>query len=243
MARFFFGLSLMGLVVLLAAGCAPRKPLPPAPAPPATQRPYTIDGQTYYPIPSSESYTEEGVASWYGRPFHGRRTASGEIYDMYALTAAHRILPMGTQVRVTNLLNHKSCLVRITDRGPFVQGRVIDLSYAAAKKVALLGSGTAPVRLEAVGQPVEYGQAPPVFELGPLTIQVGSFTDRTNAARLASRLDRRYGPGQARISVFEGGQTFYRVRVFACSSQEEAKAKLKALERDGFGLGIIVALD
>jgi len=243
LVRVFFYLSLLGLMILIAAGCAPKKAPLPGPAPPATQRPYTIEGKTYYPIPSSEGFTEEGVASWYGRPFHGRQAASGETYDMYALTAAHRVLPMGTQVRVTNLRNKSSCLVRINDRGPFARDRIIDLSYRAAKKLGMVEAGTVPVRLEAVGQPVEYGQARPTFALGPLTIQVGSFADRANAERLAARLDRHYGPGQARISVFKGSRTLYRVRVFACPARHEAQARLKTLERDGFGLGIIVALD
>ena len=243
LARVFLCLGLWVLVILIAAGCAPKKAPLPGPAPPATQRPYTIEGKNYYPIPSSEGFTEEGVASWYGRPFHGRRTASGETYDMYAMTAAHRVLPMGTQVRVTNLRNKSSCMVRINDRGPFVGNRVIDLSYKAAKKLGMVEAGTVPVRVEAVGQPVEYGQARPTFALGPLTIQVGSFTKRANAERLAARLDRSYGPGQARVSVYEGERTFYRVRVFTCPSRQEAQARLKTLEKDGFGLGFIVALD
>jgi rare lipoprotein A len=99
----------------------------------------------------SRPYTQEGVASWYGKKFHGRRTASGERYDMHELTAAHRTLPFGTRVRVTNLDNGRKVVVRINDRGPFIKGRVIDLSYAAARQVGMVNAGVARVRLEVVG--------------------------------------------------------------------------------------------
>ncbi len=105
-----------------------------------------------YPI-STLSRSEVGIASWYGQEFHGNRTANGELYDMNGLTAAHRVLPMGTRVRVTNLLNRKSVLVRINDRGPAIQGRLIDVSMAAAKTIGMWGPGLAPVRLEIVSKP------------------------------------------------------------------------------------------
>jgi rare lipoprotein A len=98
-------------------------------------------------------YVEIGIASWYGPGFHGRRTASGEIYNMYAYTAAHKTLPLGTYVRVINLENGKSVVVRINDRGPFKKGRIIDLSYAAAKKIGMIEKGTARVRLEILSKP------------------------------------------------------------------------------------------
>ncbi len=126
-------------VVVLGAGCASKKPpspgtLPPGTPPPlGTQRPYQINGVWYYPIPSAEGFREEGYASWYGRDFHGRATACGEPFDMYAMTAAHKILPIGTHVKVTDKRTGRSIIVRINDRGPFVAGRIIDLSYEAAR--------------------------------------------------------------------------------------------------------------
>jgi len=116
----------------------------------AGSKPYTIRGKTYYPLQSARGFVEEGIASWYGPGFHGKRTANGEIYDMHAMTAAHKILPLGTIVRVTNKNNGRSLVLRINDRGPFVDDRVIDLSRAAAEKLDILAKGTAPVRIVAM---------------------------------------------------------------------------------------------
>ncbi|MEA1867752.1 MAG: septal ring lytic transglycosylase RlpA family protein, partial [Thermodesulfobacteriota bacterium] len=104
---------------------------------PATQRPYEVNGHVYYPLPFAKGFVEEGYASWYGKKFHGRPTASSEPYNMYAITAAHRTLPMNTYVRVLNLANGREVVVRINDRGPFAKKRIIDLSYGAAGKVGL----------------------------------------------------------------------------------------------------------
>jgi rare lipoprotein A len=113
--------------------------------------PYLIDGQRYTPQNSSKGHVEEGIASWYGDDFHGKATANGECYNMYAFTAAHRTLPLPTVVRVTNMENNKSVVVKVNDRGPFARGRIIDLSYAAAQSIGMVGKGTAPVRIEAIG--------------------------------------------------------------------------------------------
>ncbi|PIZ31816.1 MAG: septal ring lytic transglycosylase RlpA family lipoprotein [Alphaproteobacteria bacterium CG_4_10_14_0_8_um_filter_53_9] len=115
--------------------------------------PYKVDGIKYEPIESSLGYEEKGIASWYGSDFHGKATANGECYNMYAFTAAHKTLPLPTTVRVTNLENDKSIVVKVNDRGPFVRGRIIDLSYAAAQSLGMVGGGTAPVLIEAVGGP------------------------------------------------------------------------------------------
>ena len=117
----------------------------------ATMRPYTINGKTYYPTSVNVGDIASGMASWYGPKFHGKKTSNGEIYNMNAMTAAHKTLPMNTIVKVTNLRNNRITQVRINDRGPFVAGRIIDLSKAAAGKIDMLGSGTAPVKLEVVG--------------------------------------------------------------------------------------------
>ncbi len=117
---------------------------------PPTQRPYVIEGQKYYPIPSAEGYEETGLASWYGDPFHGRKTANGETYDMHGVTAAHKTLPMNTMLLVKNLVNDKTATVRINDRGPFVDGRIIDLSYTTAKELGIYRRGTGKVQIVAL---------------------------------------------------------------------------------------------
>lgn len=118
--------------------------------PPASGKSYTVRGKRYYLLASARGYKEEGIASWYGRRFHGRRTASGERFNMNAMTAAHKTLPFGSMVKVTNPANNRSVIVRINDRGPFGKGKIIDLSYAAAKVLGMVGSGTIRVFVEAV---------------------------------------------------------------------------------------------
>lgn len=152
----FYTVLLFLLLPLLFSSCSSRKqvsqpePYTVSPSTPATQRPYTISGKTYYPIKSSKGFKQKGVASWYGPDFHGKKTSNGEIYNMHANTAAHKTLPMNTLLRVRNLDNGKEAIVRINDRGPFVDGRVIDVSYAIAKKIGLVRTGTARVKLTAL---------------------------------------------------------------------------------------------
>lgn len=156
---------------------------------------------------------EEGIASWYGHPYHGRPTASGEIYNMYDLTAAHRTLPFGTQVRVHDLENGRDVLVRINDRGPFVAGRIIDLSYSAAQSMHM--PSLARVRLELLGQGSSAG------EPGIFGVQVGAFQDRRNAERLKAQIEARFKP--VTIVTFDRGDAvFYRVRVGRESSEDGA---------------------
>src|ERR1700736_6566790 len=138
------------------------------------------------PAPAPAGYTEQGNASWYGNPFHGRHASNGEVYDMYKLTAAHRTLPFETMVRVTNLNNGKSTVVRITDRGPFVDNRILDLSLAAAREIEAVGPGVVPIRLEVLGN------VDPTA--GFFTVQVGAFRERANAERLRDRLNVSYSP-------------------------------------------------
>ncbi|WP_310599002.1 septal ring lytic transglycosylase RlpA family protein [Desulfobulbus sp.] len=150
------------LVVGLAFGCAskapgtrgggetPSKSGKKRSKTPATQRPYVINGTTYYPIPSAIGYVEQGIASWYGEPFHGKKTSNGETYNMYGDTAAHKTLPMNTILLVKNLENGRSTIVRINDRGPFVQERIIDLTLTKAKELDIVGKGTARVEILAM---------------------------------------------------------------------------------------------
>jgi len=149
-------ISILIMIFMLFIGCAEKKyetvVFPTSGASKATQNIYSVNGKVYVPkkrVPIG--WTQRGIASWYGPNFHGKYTSNGEIYNMYAFTAAHKTLPMNTIVRVTNLNNGKSVIVRVNDRGPFVKGRIIDLSYSAGKKIGLNRTGTAPVKLEVIG--------------------------------------------------------------------------------------------
>jgi len=157
---------------------------------------------------------EFGLASWYGLPYHGRPAASGQIYDMEQLTAAHRTLPFGTLVRVRNLANERTVDVRINDRGPFAEGRIIDLSYAAARAIGLVGPGTIRVSLQVIA-------APAVPVSGTYAVQVGAFRDRSNAERLRRQMEQRYG--MARTILRQGDPPLWRVLVGAQPTLDGAK--------------------
>ena len=189
---------------------------------------YEVFGQRYRTLTSGEGFEERGLASWYGTKFHGRRTSSGEPYDMYAMTAAHKHLPLPSYVEVTNLDNGRSAVVRVNDRGPFVAGRVIDLSYAAAHRLGVAESGLAPVHIRVVGpdsggpEPMRVAAANPVAEPDVLGgseidtrfIQVGAFSSRSAAETLqGTLLD--LGLGEVRITPVNApsGAVLHRVRV------------------------------
>ncbi len=175
---------------------------------------------------------EEGLASWYGHPYHGRPTSSGEIYNMYAMTAAHRTLPFGTEVRVHDLDNGQAVEVRINDRGPFVEGRIIDLSYSAAKAMGMLGAGTARVRLEIMNPTVL--SAPGIF-----AVQVGAFRERANADRLRDRIAQRFQP--VIIQSFDRGDGLYhRVRVGQESTEAGARELGRQLQEAGLATDVFV---
>lgn len=170
-------------------------------------------------------WVEQGIASWYGVPFNGHRTSDGEIYNMYAMTAAHRTLPFGSIVQVTDLANGRKVDVRINDRGPFVNNRIIDLSYSAAKALGMIGPGTAPVRLQVVS-----GSS---SEAGLFGVQVGAFHVEANAERLRAGLAARYSP--ISIVPYDSPRgTFYRVRVGRFSTEQAARqlaAELRASDQ------------
>ena len=157
-------------------------------------KPYTINGKTYYPMANANGFSETGSASWYGPDFHGKPTASGETYNKYAYTAAHKTLPFGTKVNVKNLDNGLSTTVVINDRGPFKSGRIIDLSYAAAKQISMIGAGTARVRINAVGSVnnssdnVVAVSSDKMSATEKFYVQVGTYSVRDNASRAASNL-------------------------------------------------------
>jgi len=172
---------------------------------------------------------EVGWASWYGEPFHGRKTASGEVYDMYQLTAAHKTLPLGTTVMVTHLKNDRSVMVTVNDRGPFVRGRIIDLSYAAAQGLGMVTEGVAKVRVEIIDRKPSSASS----SEGPFTVQVGSFIDRTNALRLKETLQKAYQ--DAFITVLKTPEnTYYRVRVGNFRTRDAAYQCAERLAQDGY---------
>jgi rare lipoprotein A len=188
-----------------------------------TYREYSIGSKKYRPLRSAHGYTQTGTASWYGKKFHRRTTANGESYNMYAMTAAHKLLPMNTKVRVTNLENGKAATVRINDRGPFVKNRVIDLSYAAAKKLGVVGPGTARVKLQALG-------GCPSDISGEFYVQVGSFTVKPNAKYLADKLSSRGYKDSRIVRAQIDNRTFWRVQAGKFSSLSRAKRAAKQLE-------------
>jgi rare lipoprotein A len=215
------------------------------------QEPYTIDGVPYYCLPGEEGFVEEGIGSWYGGEFHGRNTANGEVYDMHEKTAAHKTLPFGTHVKVVNLSNGKEVIVRINDRGPFVKGRIIDLSFAAAKDIGLIKPGTAKVRVVALSRKVgtiKMGDTykPLVearnFRKGKFTVQVGAFEAEKNAMQLAERLRVLFDHVSITTYVPHNGTIFYRVRVSLSEDLNKTNQVVKRLEYLGFSQAFIVAL-
>ena len=211
------------------------------------QKPYEVDGRRYQPLRDHRNFSEQGVASWYGKKFHGRKTSNGEIYNMYAMTAAHKTLPLGIRVRVTNRRNGHSVVVKINDRGPFVAGRVIDLSYAAAKELDLVDQGTAPVEIVALGygagQAGASSYAAPIdYDAGNFAVQVGAFSQSGNARRLAERLRGGYGRSEVHFSDRDG-RSLYRVRVGEYHSLEQAESVKESLRNSGFPGAFVVAFD
>jgi rare lipoprotein A len=207
-----------------ASGATAANPNPSGP-PPAIEHQPPIPGQ----------YVEEGVASWYGVPFNGRRTSNGEIYDMHTFTAAHRTLPFNTVVRVTNMRNGKQTEVRINDRGPFVANRIIDLSMAASEAIEMIGTGTAQVRLEIVSE-----TANPTT--GAFGVQVGAFLQAENANKLKAQLEQQYPPVSVATYDSPSGM-FYRVRVGRFATEDEAQDLANRLHTEQGYTTFVVRID
>lgn len=214
----------------------------------ATQRPYKVNGESYTPIDSANGFVQTGKASWYGSQFHGRKTSNGESYNMYDMTAAHKTLPMDTWVSVHNLENNKKIVVRINDRGPFVQGRIIDLSYTGAKRIGLVGPGTAQVRVTALGQASSYSEKtkepitfrPVDYWKGNFTVQIGAFKVKTNAENYQNKLSKTHE--NAHINTFTDDRgTFYRVRIGKFSNLQEAITFSETIMTQGFKAAFAVA--
>lgn len=236
---------------------------------PRTQRgndPYTVFGVRYYPINDANGYHERGIASWYGKKFHGRQTSSGEVYDMYAMTAAHRTLPLPSYVRVRNLENGRSVIARVNDRGPFLHNRLIDLSYVAAAKLGIIGRGTGIVEVETVtaGEiETQVVRAPKVEIIAPaaaddsrtapaenppqLFLQVGAFGTWENATNLRVRLERAaFRPIFIQSTSVTSGPAadtpprIYRVRLGPLASVAEADRITERLAQHGVFNSIVV---
>ena len=211
-----------------------------------SKEPFVIAEKSYYSTPSSNGFIQKGFASWYGPPFHGRKTSSGELYNMHSLTAAHKTLPMDTVLLVKNLENGKNTLVRVNDRGPLIRGRIIDLSYKAAKSLGVVGNGTAKVQIVTLGNGTttrEGETATPYDEdyaLGEFFVQIGSFAKESNAARLQKRF---IDAGHTTIihKSFNPRDILYGVRVYVGKTLHSAKTAEKALIESGYTGAFVIA--
>lgn len=243
MKKFF--LAMVSLTLFVSCAKPPREvPMVSAPVP-GWLKPYTINGKTYYPLPSAEGYEEECLASWYGPGFHGKETAGGEIYSMYEYTAAHKILPIGTYVLVTNLENGKQLVIRINDRGPFVEDRCIDLSYASAKELGIVGKGLTRVKIvalsegERLGNQIVYRNKPNI-RFNSFYLQVGAFKYYSNALSLKMKLEKEFE--RVEIEPYrKNGITFYRVQVYLTDELGSAFKIAETLKREKFKGAFLVA--
>ena len=210
-------------------------------------RPYQVFGKEYVPLAFVQPYRQRGMASWYGKKFHGQRTASGETYDMYAMSAAHPTLPIPSYARVTRVATGRSVIVRINDRGPFHQGRMIDLSYAAALKLGFAHLGSAEVELESIepghavtpteqaatttpppAAPTEQALAAPE-QAAAVYVQVGAFSSRDNAESLRSRLEDEFGWLKDTVQVLAIGN-LWRLHVGPYRTQDDARPVAERIE-------------
>lgn len=208
----------------------------------ATMRPYTVRGKTYYPTQVSVGDSFSGISSWYGKDFHNKRTSNGEYYNMYAMTAAHKTLPMNTMLRVTNIRNGRQIIVRVNDRGPFVQTRIIDLSHEGAQRLDMIKSGTIPVRIEVIGFNGTIGKnnTNESVVIDDYLVQIGAFRNKNGAYAYAHKyksVEGRYG---ALIKVGEKGNLpLYRVYLKGFGSEVEAR---DFIEKSNFS-GSFIARD
>jgi len=204
---------------------------------------YEVFGKRYYVLKSSKGYKQRGIASWYGSKFQGKRTSSGEPYDMHAMTAAHKTLPLPTYVRVTNLKNNRQVILKVNDRGPFHENRIIDLSHTAAVKLGIKATGTGLVEVEAIetnqtGQTSIVAQNQKQHYSIPVSvklyIQLGAFISDRNAYQLKNKTNQTLVNVQSHVSsTIKEGQKFYRVRIGPLKDAEQADALVKKLNNHG----------
>jgi len=226
-----------------------------------TGKPYKVAGRWYYPLKTANGYDQTGVASWYGKQFHGHKTANGERYDMYTMSAAHKTLPLPSMVRVTNLDNGRSVIVRVNDRGPFVKSRIIDLSYAAAKALGYDTKGTAHVRVQAVnnqaiGKPTSAPTPTPSYTTrrpvpapvnttpvsqhanSGIYVQLGAFSSQYNANQLIQTLSSTYP--NVHIQHVPSNPSLYRVRIGPYQDAATSQDVLFSLQKQGYHNAIVV---
>ena len=242
--------SLLVSVVLTLAGCVTVQDGPPKEKRDISQipdaipqvhdgelkdSPYTLNGITYTPMASASNYEEEGIASWYGTKFHGKRTANGEVYDLYGMTAAHKTLPLPSYVRVTNRGNGRSVVLRVNDRGPFYGNRVIDLSYAAAKKLGFADVGVANVKVEGIDvEAFAVRQQEEAIRQQRLYLQMAALKNYHNAQMLRRQISETIA---SEIKVVKGDETpepLYRVRIGPVQTLKHLESLLEQLENSDF---------
>ncbi len=232
-------------IALSSCSTAPRAPSNYVPAQPKYEPlshygndPYRVDGKIYKPLQTAKGFNERGIASWYGKKFHGKRTSNGEVYDMYQMTAAHKILPLPTYVSVTNVNNDKKIIVRVNDRGPFIGERVIDLSYAAAKQLDLVEPGIGEVKIMAI---TPEGGKFASREEGKVYIQVGAFSSKKNAKKIGDKL-RNFGFDDVGVNKkVRSGNAIYVVRVGPVSKDKDLDGLFHKVANSIGGTPIIVA--
>lgn len=201
---------------------------------------YEQDGRSYRVLASADNYKKKGVASWYGTKFHGRRTSSGETYDMFKMTAAHKTLPLPTYAKVTNLDNGKQIVVKINDRGPFRKNRIIDLSYAAAHKLDMAQSGTANVEVETISFSRQNSNIAKTDEKSNRYVQVGAYSNHQTAQKLAKVLDREIRLPVKITSIQRSGRKLYRVRIGPIADIKVAEELVSTLDIKELGKPKIV---
>jgi rare lipoprotein A len=264
-ALYLAGLACLACITICFTACTTKGPLEPADDAPLNPRDvsgipnavpgneplsrygnpasYVVYGKRYHTLSSSKGYKEQGMASWYGTKFHGKRTSSGEPYDLYAMTAAHKTLPLPTYVEVTNLRNDRSVIVKVNDRGPFHDDRLIDLSYTAAVKLGIVGHGTGHVEVAAIDTGTPARATPPLTapvvpapvsqQDTVLYLQVGAFSNRENAERLQGKI-KAEAVGTVRIVEGPGENgTFYKVQVGPLADTAELERVATALKALG----------
>jgi len=219
---------------------------------------YVVNGQRYFVDFNASNYRQQGIASWYGTKFHGRKTSSGEPYDMYAMTAAHKTLPLPSYVKVKNLRNDREVIVKVNDRGPFVDGRIIDLSYAAAQKLDIVGHGTAHVEIETVLPTANAVPQPDKLEINEINsatnistttttyyVQLGAFSHRAHAEQLLSELKSQAITAVSISSISTDGNQpangLFRVRVGPFSDKQQLQAIESQLSELGYSASYIIA--